>query len=459
MIDRTCFGSYVRVLDTSELAVVKPFSPVDRREPGKPVKILFDTGAEESLISQKFMNLINAQIIPIRRRLKMANGQIVIATAQARLRIALEDKPVTISGAFTVLPGLINPILVGNDLMRQNGIRLVTSGNERLRRRGDVRTDERMKQGVDSQTRSKNNIYEWLRETEHEEAGSDVTETEVNAGQGDADECKFESMIYEEEVIKKMAWDDLREDDVEEALAGVDGRARRILRKYPKIYSGDLAANKCKIERHSLRLKETAEPFKVNARRCNLAQKAEVESQISELLQQGIIVRSKSAWGAPIVLVKKPNGKFRMCIDYRRLNDVMETETYPIPYFEDTLEKLRGAVIFTTLDLCSGFWQVEMEEKDRHKTAFNTHLGLFEWTRMPFGLKNAATTFQRIMKRVMEGLDDCSQIHIDDVLIFSKSEEQHTRDLGHELNSQRVSLNKEKVDAIARIITPHQRSK
>ena len=121
------------------------------------------------------------------------------------------------------------------------------------------------------------------------------------------------------------------------------------------------------------------------------------------MLQDGVIRPSTSPWSSLIVMVRKKDGAWRFCIDFRKLNDVTHKDAYPLPRIDETLESLSGSTLFTTLDLASGYWQVELEEADKEKTAFSTAEGHFEFNVMPFGLTNAPLSFQRLMSCVLAG--------------------------------------------------------
>lgn len=145
---------------------------------------------------------------------------------------------------------------------------------------------------------------------------------------------------------------------------------------------------------------------------------------------QGIIRESSSPWAAPIVLVQKKNGAWRFCDDYRKLNQLTKKDAFPLPRIEDSLASLTRSAWDSTLDLASGYWQVQVEERDREKTAFTTPFGLFEWDRMPFGLCNAPATFQRLMQRCLGGqLMESVLVYIDDVIVYSPDFETHLQHL------------------------------
>lgn len=155
-----------------------------------------------------------------------------------------------------------------------------------------------------------------------------------------------------------------------------------------------------------------------------------VKSHIQQLLEAQIIRDSCSPYASPIVLVRKKDGSPRLCVDYRQLNSKTRKDAFPLPRIEETLDALSGARWFSTLDLASGYNQVPVAEHDKAKTAFCTPFGLFEWNRMPFGLCNAPSTFQRLMQRVF-GDQQCQSLllYLDDVVVFSSSVDQHLQRL------------------------------
>lgn len=152
--------------------------------------------------------------------------------------------------------------------------------------------------------------------------------------------------------------------------------------------------------------------------------KEEVQRQMQDLLKNKIIRPSYSTWSSPVWIVPKKldasgKQKWRVVIDYRKLNEKTIGDRYPLPNITDILDKLGKCHHFSTIDLASGFHQIEIEEESTPKTAFNTKHGHYEFVRMPFGLKNAPATFQRVMEIVLKGLiNKICVVYLDDILIF-----------------------------------------
>lgn len=181
----------------------------------------------------------------------------------------------------------------------------------------------------------------------------------------------------------------------------------------------------------------------------------EVKTQVSNMLKQGIIQTSTSPYSSPVWVVPKKTDasgqkKWRLVIDFRKLNDVTIGDAYPLPNMDTILDQLGQAKYFTTLDLSSGFHQIQMHEKDKPKTAFSTPQGHFEFNRMPFGLKNAPATFQRLMNIVLSGLTGIkSFVYLDDIVVYGSSLQAHNnnlRDVFEKLRQHNLKLQPDKCE-------------
>jgi len=161
--------------------------------------------------------------------------------------------------------------------------------------------------------------------------------------------------------------------------------------------------------------------------RLSPAELSELKLQIEALLPAGFISPSSSPFGAPVLFASKKDGGLRFCVDYRALNNVTIKNRYPLPRIQDLIDKLSSARYFSALDCFSGFWQIPVAPADRHKTAFNTALGQFQWNVMPFGLCNAPASFQALMDKVLRPLilRNICCVYMDDILVFSKTKEEH----------------------------------
>lgn len=167
--------------------------------------------------------------------------------------------------------------------------------------------------------------------------------------------------------------------------------------------------------------------------RCNMEDKKEIETQIAKLLEKNLIEESYSPFAAPVTLVykKEENKKTRLCIDFRDLNKLVIPQSQPFPLIEDLMTKTRNCKYFSTLDINSAFWAIPLRVEDRKKTAFVTQEGHFQWTCLPFGLKTSPAIFQRILSNIIRKhkLSDFAVNYIDDILIFSKSFNEHIEHL------------------------------
>ena len=221
---------------------------------------------------------------------------------------------------------------------------------------------------------------------------------------------------------------------LQQAYESMDPRLQDLTRKYQPVFDPPDKEPPTRSTKHSIRLLTGAAPTKRRPYPLPLKKLEAMRSQIKELAQHRWIEPSVSPWGAPILFVPKKNGELRLCVDFRDLNAVTEDDSFPLPRIEVMLHRAASATVFSKLDLASGFHQIEVDGESRPLTAFRLPeavegSSLWQWKVMPFGLRNAPPTFQRAMSITLAGLDHCAIVYIDDILIYSNSEEEHLQHL------------------------------
>ena len=343
------------------------------------------------------------------------NNQATQACGCINARINLVEHGGMICLPFIVSEHLSAPVILGNDVLEKAGIGLYVDSTQ-------------------SRSQSDYNVYSDSSDVQHTECSkdkctvihpsSDSCTQPIKCNATDANETHDAAIVYEEPDIENIGPDD--NNSLDKVL---NPAIKQLLVQYPSVISSKLSSTPCTVTEHHIELIDTARPYKRTYYRIGPDERKFIEQQIADLLKLGVIAPSRSAWGSPIVLVKKKDGTFRMCIDYRKLNAVTIPENYPLPFIEDSIDKMQGKKVFSKLDLKSSYWQLAMALKDQHLTAFMSHVGLFEWRRMPFGLRNATATFQRLMHQVLAGCESFTEIHVDDIFVFSDTMEEHMKHL------------------------------
>jgi len=226
-------------------------------------------------------------------------------------------------------------------------------------------------------------------------------------------------------------------------------------------------------------------PIRQRPYRVSEHQRGIIEEHVTDMLNRGIIQPSVSPWASPVVLVKKKDNTDRFCVDFHRLNAVTRKDSYPLPRIDNTLDALSNTRYFSTMDLMSGYWQVEVHPDSREHTAFITYGGLYEFLLTPFGLSNAPATYQRLMECVLRNLTyKICLIYLDDILVYSKTFPEHLNHLrqvfdrlrhanlklkpskckfacnkvhylGHVVSSEGIAPNEDKISAVKDFPHPH----
>ncbi|MCH81666.1 hypothetical protein A2U01_0002457 [Trifolium medium] len=243
-----------------------------------------------------------------------------------------------------------------------------------------------------------------------------------------------------------------------------DIRVQRLLRQYATIFEEPNQLPPPRFTDHNIPLPSSASPINVRPYRYPHAQKTEIEAQVKKLLANGWITPSNSPFSSPVLLLKKKDGTWRMCVDYRALNALTIKDRFPLPTVDELLDELGRAQVFSKLDLTSGFHQIRLQPEDCHKTAFRTHDGHYEYRVMPFGLCNASATFQATMNDIFRPLlRRFIIVFFDDILIYSLDENSHLNHLAevfailseHQLflKSTKCSFAQNQIDYLGHVVT------
>ena len=256
--------------------------------------------------------------------------------------------------------------------------------------------------------------------------------------------------------VEDVPLDDIDADD--------QSRVREMLRPFQEMWRPG-RVGRVNVTQHHIDIKEGARPQYSQPYRAGPHARQVIQNTIDEMLAQDIIEPARSEWAAPVVLAPKPDGTLRFCVDYRKLNAVTVKDRYPLPRMEDCLDSLGDAKFFSTLDCNWGFWQIPLAAEDRHKTAFTTHAGPYQYKRMPFGLCNAPATYQRTLDVLLAGLKwQTCLVYVDDVIVFSKTFSEHLSDVakvlgilkaaGLSMNMRKCKFFSKTVDYLGHVIRP-----
>ncbi|GJY99348.1 putative reverse transcriptase domain-containing protein [Tanacetum coccineum] len=363
--------------------------------------ILFDTSADRSFISTAFSSLINIAPTPLENSydVELANEKIVGIDIIIRgCTLNFLDHPFNIDlmpvelGSFDVIIGMdwlrrCHAVIVCDEKLVR-----VPYGNETLTFRGNESSNGR---------ESRLTVISCSKAQEYMAKGCQVFLAQISA--------KKEEDKSEGKQLKDVP----------------------TVRDFPEVFPEDLSGlPPARPVEFQIDLIPGAAPVARAPYRLAPSEMKELSEQLQELSDKGFIRPSSSPWGAPVLFVKKKDGSFRMCIDYRELNKLTVKNRYPLPRIDDLFDQLQGSSIYSKIDLRSGYHQLRVREQDIPKTAFRTRYGHYEFQVMPFGLTNAPAVFMDLMNRVCKPyLDKFVIVFIDDILIYSKDEKEHEEHL------------------------------
>ena len=189
------------------------------------------------------------------------------------------------------------------------------------------------------------------------------------------------------------------------------------------------APGRTKVLKHTIKL-DTEQPLYTPQYRVPVIHQAPLDEVIKEMLTDKVIRESQSPYNSPLIVVPKPDGTIRPCVDFRKINHHVVPDRFPLPILGEILQSLSGNDVFSTLDCQSGFWQIELDEASKPVTAFSTRTGHYEYNVLPFGLKDAAPSFERMITMTLSGLINTSVlVYLDDIIVFSKGPEEHLKRL------------------------------
>ena len=433
---------------------------------GKTVQVLFDSGASHSFIGKSCLQRLGMRYKPESVPLSLADGTESLTQGKVDLSFSLLPS-VTSRHTFLVSSAILEGVdlILGQDWMEARGAsidfglkaaqfthkgRLITLNQAQSPMSGGgtrfvwgLRVNEK---AVEGQVKDRNGRKQW-------KGTKDLWKV-----------CLYTVMVGEQDEIIDITGDSTSEDELPELVSIGDelpvfdkeppppmdakpiGGAESFAEQVDRITEGkplclkelllaneDLFAKKLPglpPERqvfHTINLEPGHRPPNRPAYRLARSELEECEKTVDELLALGLARPSCSPYASPVLFVTKKDGSLRMVIDYRPLNKITIPDRYPIPRIDDLLDRLKGAQVFSGLDLLSGYHQVRLKEEDVPKTAFRTPFGLYEFLVLPFGLTNAPATFQRLMNEVFHDFirEGFVVVYLDDVLVFSNTEEEH----------------------------------
>ncbi len=225
-----------------------------------------------------------------------------------------------------------------------------------------------------------------------------------------------------------------------------------LINQYPALFADTPSQTTAIV--HDIEI-EGSTPIRQHPYHVNPVKREIMKEEVKYLLDQGLAVPSSSPWSSPCILVPKPDGTYRFCTDYRKINSVTKPDSFPMPRMEDCIDRVGGARLVTKLDLLKGYWQVPLTARASEVSAFVTPDDFLNYTVMAFGMRNAPATFQRLMQKVLSGVKSC-EAYLDDVVVYSDSWEEHLatlRDIFARLSEASLTINLAKCEFCKAVVT------
>ena len=367
------------------------------------VTLLVDSGSSHNFINANITKKVGLRGVAVEPfEVKVANGE------KLKCEEVVRDVKLNVQGV-RICADLHVITIVGLD---------VVLGNAWLRSIGRVLNDyEAMT--MEFKLGGKKRLWKAISSKEIQPCEANVMERLWKGGA-----CCFAVVIAgvnQEKVEEKQG-----EEELEKKLQQLPPSIRCVVEKHRHVLEVPNGLPPPRAFDHRIVLHDETRPVNVAPYRYAHFQKGEIERQVEEMLSQGLIRTSTSPFSSPVLLVRKKDGSWRFCTDYRALNEATIKDRFPIPTVDEMLDELHGAMVFTKLDLRAGYHQIRMREEDVYKTAFRTHSGHYEYLIMPFGLCNAPSTFQAAMNEVFKPfLRKFVLVFFDDILVYSTSLEEH----------------------------------
>lgn len=384
---------------------------------GASARLLWDTGARNNFVSAKFAKRHNLAVSSDQKPIELANGDVVSTRGTARVKVVINDggsTPYRKEVVFAVIDLTDGfDAILGDDWSRAEGA-IADFG---------VHT---------AHARSPANLY--LRSQGVTLTPEECAESRELASSA-AVRPTMLSALQAARVLKRprqgcTPFFVVVTEQKAEACSDATGGVNALLQEFVDVFDPPKLSAVREFTPECVPTAADVTPPNRPPFRLSQTERREAESQVKELLEEGKILPSSSPYGAPVLFVPKPDGSMRMCIDYRELNKITQKNKYPMPRIDDLMDNLGGAKYFSSLDLTSGYHQLGLHASDWPKTAFNTHIGKYEWRVLPFGLTNAPAVFQTAMNRVFGAhLNSFVCVYLDDILVFSKTEADHLKHL------------------------------